>query len=181
MRLVAALVLATTPASAAVVSDMTPDRIREAIAYGTREKHVRPVNIGNALLSWGGITTPFLRVAMAANEAKRTYKPFGEADVTPEMIAPEVHVYVPPHTKDRRAPVISPEAVIVWASGAPVQPARVEDMPAVYQNAFGATHEGRSIYAVFPLSVLGAENEVRIVYERHIKEQRWKFPMAKLR
>ncbi len=38
-------------------------------------------------------TTPFLRVALAANVAKKRYQRFTEADVTPEMIAPEIHVY----------------------------------------------------------------------------------------
>jgi hypothetical protein len=34
-----------------------------------------------------------MRVAAAARQAKKKYKKFNAADVTPEMIAPEVHVY----------------------------------------------------------------------------------------
>lgn len=41
----------------------------------------------------GYYTTPFLRVALAANTAKKHYKPFTEADVTAEMLAPEIQVY----------------------------------------------------------------------------------------
>jgi hypothetical protein len=38
-------------------------------------------------------TTPYLRVALAANAAKKRYCPFTVGDVTPEMVAPEIHFY----------------------------------------------------------------------------------------
>src|SRR6266852_2889069 len=85
-------------AEAQVVHDMTPDRIREAIELGTKSKELSPYRIQEkARWSWPPLiavyTTPFLRVALAANAAKRQYHAFTEADVTPEMTAPEIHVY----------------------------------------------------------------------------------------
>jgi hypothetical protein len=69
-------------AHAQIVQDMTPERIREAIAFGTSSKELRPYKIqAKAHWSWPPLiavyTTPFLRVALAANGAKNP-KPFNE-------------------------------------------------------------------------------------------------------
>ena len=93
---VASVVVGTGQAQ--IVQDMTPERIREAIALGTNAKELRPYKIQEkARWSWPPLisvyTTPFLRVALAANAAKKRYKRFTEVDVTPDMTALEIHVY----------------------------------------------------------------------------------------
>ena len=87
---------------AQIVRDMTPERIREAIALGTKSKELGWYRIQEkARFTWPPLiavyTTPFLRVALAANAAKKQYKPFTEADVTPDMIKPEILVYAESH------------------------------------------------------------------------------------
>ena len=71
---------------AQIVEDMTPEFIRNAIAIGIKEKDVSWYRIKEkASFSWPPLvafyTTPFLRVVLAANEAKKHYKTFTEADV----------------------------------------------------------------------------------------------------
>src|SRR5712692_3213182 len=81
--------------AAQIVTEMTPERIKEAIssekATGCYELHKQSLT-GRVVV--GCFTTPFSRVVAAAQNAKRKYKPFTEADVTPELIAAgELHVH----------------------------------------------------------------------------------------
>ncbi len=67
--------LVATEASGQIVQEMTPERIREAIALGAKSKELTAYKIQEeARWSWppeiGVFTTPFLRVALAAHTAK---------------------------------------------------------------------------------------------------------------
>ncbi len=76
-----ALFLGATDAQASGGAEMTPERIAEAIALGSRTdiKLIR-LSAGRAECF---LATPFLRVAMAAAAAKREYRTFTPADVRP--------------------------------------------------------------------------------------------------
>jgi hypothetical protein len=100
--LVVAIAAAMT-AQAQIVREMTPELISEAITLGTKAKDLGPYRIQEkARWSWPPLiayyTTPLFRVALAANTAKKHYRQFTEADVTPEMLAPEIQVYAAPHS-----------------------------------------------------------------------------------
>ncbi len=161
--LVLSLVLLPAMLAADVVTEMTPERIREAIAFGTKKKSLSNYPIGdewNVLLNF---STPFLRVAQAAAEAASTYRPFGEADVTPDLIEPEIRlnavasIYNVAIVSNVRA------VVIVLPDGRVIQPSRVEERIEDYQNRYGAKGTARSLIAYFPLSVVMDGNEVRVV------------------
>src|SRR5262245_6598419 len=81
-----------------VVSEMTPQRIAEAIQAGERGNVPSGVMSEKSGWSWGSLhiatfSTPFMRVAAAARQAKKEYRKFAANDVTAEMTAPELHIY----------------------------------------------------------------------------------------
>jgi hypothetical protein len=167
---VGAVALATAPTTsvAQVVTEMTPDTIKAAIADNK--------NDGCYTLRKGFacFTTPYSRVVQAAQAAKKKYEPFTEASVTPEMVAPVVEVLAWPqpsfiYGSGRTGPPIDVSAVVVMPAkskdaSAAIQPAEKVDLDSHYQNLLGATWEAKGIVAKFPLSVLTPQNEVRIVY-----------------
>lgn len=158
-----------------IVTEMTPERMREAIEKGGDPCYTltRGMGLSTKQTHVGCFSTPYSRVAGAAKNAKVTYRSFTEADVTPEMIAPELWVLARPAHKpygpgvaDVRAVVIAP-AKSKDRSGI-IMPTRTTEDVAEYKNAMGATFEGRGLLAVFPLSVLTEENEVRVVYDARV-------------
>lgn len=176
-----ALLLAMTPARAPaqVVVEMTPERVREAIQAGT-EKEYKSYQIGGGISQvWAMYTTPFSRVAVAATEAKRRYKTLTEADITPEMVAPELEIYAPAFgTRDGR--VVNVHAIVIRPDGGGViQPLREAPIEENFSNAFGRTKTGRSLRAWFPLSAVSASNEVLIVLD--IGEKKGRFKPDKVR
>ena len=84
---------AARAASAQVVTEMTPERIREAIA-DTKAKGCYVLSTGGVLERFGRgcLTTPYSRVVLAAQNAREKYQPFTEADVQPAMLAPEFEI-----------------------------------------------------------------------------------------
>lgn len=172
------LVLALLPvgALAQVVTEMTPDLIKQALAdqktdtcYGFGPS----AGFGAIKLSgapgYGCFTTPYSRVVAAARDATKKYKSFTEADVTPEMIVPEAHFHAFAQRRDHGPGMVDVEAVVLMPKGskdraAAIQPIRADQMTAEYKNLMGATFEGKSITAVFPLTVLDERNEVRVVF-----------------
>lgn len=162
---------------AQIVRDMTPDRIREAIALGVSSKELGPYKIQEkARWSWPPLiafyTTPFLRVALAANAAKKRYQPFKEADVTPEMIAPEIQVYAPSHSLEGTA-VANVVTIIVLPyksqdTSQAVHPTRTMEASVEYKNLFGFSGEGSGMVAAFPLEAWTEKNEVHVVFDRAI-------------
>jgi hypothetical protein len=177
-----ALVIAMTlavfgSAQAQVIREMTPDRIREAIKLGTSTKDLRPYRIQEkAGWSWPPLiavyTTPFLRVALAANAAKKQYRAFTEANVTPEMIAPEIQIYASSQSLGGTA-IANVQTIVVLPhnsknSSRAIQPTRMNEASEEYRNLFGFSGEGKGILAIFPLDVWTQDNEVHVVFDTGI-------------
>lgn len=160
-----------------VVLDMTPQLIAEAIQAGERGRVPPGVLSEKSGWSWGSLhiatfSTPFMRVAAAAGQAKKEYKRFAAAEVTAELIAPELHVYAWATTEGVSTSNVS-AVVITPKKGSQaekmeraVHPTRFEPIPQQFQNLFGATAQGVGRMAVFPLSALSQGNEVHVVYDR---------------
>src|ERR1700687_1697063 len=174
---VAITLVVVVAAQAQIVQDMTPERIREAIAFGARAKELSPYKIQEkARWSWPPLiavyTTPFVRAALAANVAKRHYKQFTEADVTSEMIAPEIHVYAPSqHTEGTSIANVETIVVLPYNSkdnSQAVHPIRMNEASEQYKNLFGFSGEGRGMRAVFSLEVWREDNELHVVFDRGI-------------
>lgn len=178
MRIVLAACVATVLHSCAaqgdVVPEMTPALIKEAIALGAKNKgegcyalrSVHPIG------PMGCISTPFSRVVGAAQEATQKYKAFTEADVTAEMIAPELRIHAFANTHSRGS-VVSVENVILRPKGAKgienvTRPLRIEESEGTYRNAMGGEWTGKSMVAAFPIDALDDDTEVRVIYKEPV-------------
>jgi hypothetical protein len=176
--LVVGMILALSgTVQAQVVRDMTPERIREAIALGTKSKELDPYKIQEkARFSWPPLiavyTTPFLRVALAANTAKKQYRAFNEADVTPDMIAAEIQVFATSKSLGD-AGIANVVTVILLPHNAKnpqqaIRPARTGAASEQYKNVFGITGEGQGLIAVFPIDVWTEDKDVHVVFDAGI-------------
>jgi hypothetical protein len=160
--------LAGVAAEAQVVSEMTPAAIKGAIADAKND------GCYTLRRGYACFTTPYSRVARAAQAAKKKYEPFTEASVTPEMIAPVVEVLAWPQPsfimgRGRNGPPIDVNAIVVMPAkskdaSAAILPTEKVDLDSRYQNMLGASFEAKGLVARFPLSVLIPGNEVRVVY-----------------
>jgi hypothetical protein len=166
-------------AQAQIVSDMTPERIREAIGLGSGTKELKPyvVQEKTSAFKWSGpviavYTTPFLRVALAANAAKRQYVQFSETDVTQQMTAPEIHVFAPsvPAGGTRIANVKTIVLIPVGSKdlSQTIRPKQMLEATQEYKNLFGFTGQGQAQLAVFPLDAWHEGNEIHVVFDRAI-------------
>jgi len=170
-------IVLSTPAQAQIVHDMTPERIREAIAFGTKVKDLGPYQVQEkARFSWPPLiayyTTPFLRVALAANMAKKHYKQFTEADVTPKMVAPEIDVYAPSHSGSG-AHISNVETVVLMPSKSKdasraLHPTEISEASEEYKNLLGFSGQGQAMLAVFPLEVWQENSELHVVFDQAI-------------
>jgi hypothetical protein len=171
------LVIACGAAQAQIVRTMSPDRIQEAISFGANSKDLRPYRIQEkARWSWPPLiafyTTPFLRVALAANNAKKHYKPFGEADVTPEMLVPEIQVYAPSQAV-QGTEIANVETIVLMPSKSTdrnlaIQPKTMSSATEEYKNLYGYSGTGTSKLAAFPVDVWQEGNEVHVVFDHTI-------------
>ena len=155
-----------------IVTEMTADKISEAIAWGpTQDSFHAYVSKGNASCQF---TTPYLRVAIAAKEAKKAYKPFAEANVTPEMKAPVVQMIChasPVMGNLLTEGVSSVENIVILprdGGGTPIQPTVSKTISDPLRNKLGNTYEASGMIAIFPLDVLRAENQVHVIFTRKI-------------
>lgn len=167
--------------SAQLVTEMTPQLIERAIAEGASAKKAEPYKIGFFAKTYGTFTTPYQRVVLAAFDAKRAYKPFTAADVSPELVAPELRVRAEPF--DFKNGVANVVAVVVTKRGTreATQPISSAPFDLEFSNAFGKKITGKGLEASFPLSVVDPSNEIRIVMDSGAREQTEKLDPAKLR
>jgi hypothetical protein len=162
----------------AIVTEMTPQRIAEAIAAGEKGDVPSGHIVQSSGFSWGSahiatFSTPYMRVAMAAKQAKKEYGKFTADQVTPDMVAPELHVYAWAQGGDSGTSAASVNAVVITPKKGSteekarkaIHPTRFEDIPMTFQNLFGAKADGRGRMAVFPLNALSEDNEVHVVYD----------------
>lgn len=164
-------------ASAQIVRDMSPDRVRDAIAFGTKSKDLGWYRIQEkARWSWPPLiafyTTPFLRVALAANVAKNQYKTFSESDVTPDMITPEILVFAPSQAVEG-ADIANVETVVVLPHngkdpGRAIHPTQMQDASQSFKNLLGFNGEGKGLVAVFPIDAWKEDNDVHVVFDKTI-------------
>jgi len=162
---------------AQIIRDMTPERIREAIALGTKSKDLRWYSVQEkARFTWPPLiavyTTPFLRVALAANAATKQYKTFTEADVTPDMIKPEILVYAESHTV-QGADIANVETIVVLPHNSKdanqaVHPTEMKDVSQEYKNLLGFSGEGKGLVAIFPIDAWNENNDLRVVFDKTI-------------
>jgi excisionase family DNA binding protein len=117
----------------------------------------------------------FLRVALAANAAKKQYRVFTEANVTPEMIAPEIQIYASSQSLGGTA-IANVQTIVVLPhnskdSNRAVHPTRMNEASEEYKNyknLFGFGGEGKGMLAVFPLDVRTENNELHVVNDTGI-------------
>jgi len=171
--LVFGLCVVASAAGAQLVTEMTPERVSEAIAFGSQAKKMEYPQLKGGPAKCA-IITPFGRVAKAAFEAKRAYKTLTVEEVTTEMLAPNVEVVCPSQCVTpgctRSFGVATVRAIVITEKGgaSPQQPISSEPMPEVYQNAFGAKDEATGLIATFPLAALQPGRELHVVFDRKV-------------
>jgi len=166
---VLAMAGAAAPAGAQLVTEMTPEAIKAAIADAK--------NAGCYTLKkdFGCFTTPYSRVAFAAREAKKAHEPFTERQVTPEMVAPVVEILALPQASfimgsGHVGPLIGVKRIVVMPakgtdSSQAIPPSDQLDLDQRYSNLLGSWWEAGGILARFPLAVVRVANEVHVVYD----------------
>lgn len=168
--LVLALAAAAQTRAAGPITEMTPALIEQAIKDNKAEG-CYPVGRGIGGSPYGCFTTPYSRVVLAATAARKKYKPFTAADVTPEMLEPVLRVIVAPRPMPGDRPgVVNVEAVVVMPKGSKnasdaIHPTKAETTTDEFKNLMGAEFEGRGLIATFPFSVLSPANEFRFIFD----------------
>lgn len=160
-----------------VVSTLTPELIGEAIRAGERGSLPSGELMEKSGWSWGSLhiatfSTPFMRVATAAGQARRQSRTFTAGDVTAAMTAPELHVHAWAAVDGMNVANVS-EVFITPKKGSQtaklakaIRPERIESVPQPVSSLVGATTQVTGRLAVFPLSALSEDNEVHVVYDR---------------
>jgi hypothetical protein len=164
-------------AHAQIIRDMSPERIREAIAVGSKAKNVWVYTIQEkARWSWPPLlavyTTPFLRVALAANAAKKQYKTFAETDVTPDMLKPEIQVFIPSRALQGTS-IANVQTIVLLPHNSKdaaqaVHPTSVTEATQEYKNLLGFTGEGKGMVAVFPIDAWREDYDAHVVFDAEI-------------
>ena len=137
-----------------IASSLTDTDIAAAIDAGDISKHYNletPSRLTRMRL--GYFSTPFSRVAQAAFASKRRYKSFTKADITTDLLAPQLWIHAYP--ADDVVGLINVAAVVILPKKAKditeaIHPIRTIEWNTEYQNLFGAKFEGRGLIAVFP-------------------------------
>jgi hypothetical protein len=163
---------AQAPASSPV---LTPETVQQAIDWGTGKTKIN----GEKLPSDGYMVdtyihwyTPFLRVALAAQEAQKTFRQFGPADVSAILADPLCHAVVLPW------PLISPTNRYNNPERIVITPEKSEDLSKVIEatwtkpyintlkNSMGLVLETRTLTAAFPCDALTPKTEFVLIRER---------------
>jgi hypothetical protein len=174
---------ATTPVAApdalsstTPVPGLSPAAIKEAIASAANKKQqtcypLEPrAKIGTKLgMTVGCVRTQYSRVVAAARDAAAAYKPFGEADVTAELLGPAGEVEVVGFALAHGRTIASVRSIVVLPKGSKdpqqaIRPTTTKEEKATFSNAFGATFEGNHMLATFPWKALHA-GEIHVVYD----------------
>lgn len=164
-------------APSGVVREMTPERIAEAIAAGEKARwFFWGFEANESATEIGRFSTPFMRVAAAASRAQLNYGRLKPQDVSPELIKPELHVYVMdqgPILEPRRNSVQA--VVITNAEGkygekfaSAVRPLVFEELPESLRYGMLDMTTGPWRVAVFPLDLLNENREVHVVFREYI-------------
>ena len=176
---VAVTALAVAAARAEVVRAMSAEKIREAIAWGENapEASLEQYTLHQERSFVVNFDTPFLRVAQLARARKIQNTPIDPTDVSPKTTAETLTVYV--HARfdpAARAEDAFPEVEYLSISrpGPDTAPAQVI-APTGFQSFLrrvptspdydGPARLAHSAKAVFPLSALSAEGQLKIRFQ----------------
>jgi hypothetical protein len=159
--------------------EMTPDRIRQAISWGLSapERDLEQYEI-RADRNWVlNFDTPFLRIAQFSRAMKIQNQPISEADVSPKLVAGELHVYAHARVDSSASgslPLPNIEYIFIMKA-APDGPAEtilplsvqsfLRRVPRSEADPWGPTRIAKSVKGTFPLHALAPGNEVRILFE----------------
>jgi hypothetical protein len=116
----------------------------------------------------GVFNTPYSRIVQAARSARAQQTTFVAADVTPDMLAPEIHVIVPvdvPAAGEEarthvRGIVITPRSGV--GSAQRIEPLRLTELTKEYRARYGVAIPGPARVAEFPISAMTAANQIVI-------------------
>ncbi len=157
-----------------VISLSAQDRpawVQQAIDMGAG-KGIHPYPLKRIGVELASFTTPFLRVAIAAADAKKKLMKFDGSMVTDEMLQDVVIVRVPPIMgRDMSSPKEGVAHVVIKKPKSKnpddaLQPTTEEPFTESASNLMGAKIEMQGIIATFPLSALKEGQVFFIVYER---------------
>ncbi len=168
------LLVALTALPAHAETPDPPSWVASAMKLGQTNK-VQPYPIERKFFGgriiFATFTTPFLRVAIAAAEAHKKFKPFDASMITDEMLADTLVVHV--------LPIFSPDMVGAHRSAdhivikktkstdptSVIQPLFVEPFSESAANGFGAHIERQGLIATFPLTALREGSAFYLIYE----------------
>ena len=153
---------------------LSPELVQTAITLGSAAKEApfyevrRPGFVGSSMPRLGYFTTPYLRVAQAAYEAKKQHKSFSVASVTPAMTASELHVYGIAQVVGAR--VANVQNIVITPKDAheaekAIHPTSMVEIPVEFRNLMGMEAQGKSLLAVFLLDALREGFEIHIIYD----------------
>ena len=168
-----ALALPDAPA-AAVVTDMTPALVEQAIQEGRVKKGGLLSGLfGKVTLpgqyAQGGrkkpcfLMTPYSRVVFASHLAFSENRALTPPRVSPDLLAPELWVVCSPITRSTEGPS-DVRTIALVAGGRAVPALRVEASRELYQDKFGFTYPALGMTAVFPLSAAQPGAELNVLY-----------------
>lgn len=135
------------PAGAQVVTEMTPQKIDQAIAAGI-ERKPGPYALRTKYL-WMEFDTPFLRVSERAATAATADRSIA----TPDLLAPELRIVAAPEPFGDDVLAIK-KVVVERADGATVAPRSQESFVDYAQSSRRKKIAIRGVRAVFPLAAL---------------------------
>lgn len=152
-----------------------PAWVDDAIKLGSSKKKYGPYKIAKKMIgikfAYGTMLTPYIRVAMAASEAKRKMMPFTRDSVTKEMLEPVALCYIPPLMGDKVDDIHRSAEHIIIRKGKSkdpkdvIQPIKVVKEDKTFSTALGVKVTKQAIYATFPLEALKEGFQFTIMYE----------------
>jgi hypothetical protein len=169
-------------AQAQILKDLTPDQIKAALADTKTDScyELKPkVSLGLAIgakavtVPMGCFSTPYSRVVGIGAAARKKYLVADAASITPETIgAGELRIFAFAQSTGQ-AGMADVQTVVIMPKDTKdrskaIQPTHAEELTEEYKNLYGASFQGKSMMAAFPLTALSESNEVHVIYSGHI-------------
>ena len=177
MRLAACLLLAGWGATAPA-ADAPPSWLAEAVRLGSTKTKLGPYAAPGLAVTY---TTPFLRVARAANKATREGRTFRPADVEAKAYAPELRILVgvlPVTDNGRLLGIAGPRSVRLALGPGEIKPSRMEQDTAQQSVSVGGgapkAVSGALLRAVFEVPgspPVHGELEIRYLWTQDGREK----------
>jgi hypothetical protein len=167
-----------------VAAPPTAAAIQEAIRLSADDKAARrflDAYVVQTRAGWGNgpligsFSTPFSRVVQAAAAARRKGEEFTSANVAPDLIAPELHIVATSQTAQIDNGIIAHAQSVALAvrdsthTADVVLPVRTIALTKEYQDLTGTAARPPGVVAIFPLSVLRPNSEIRVGFDRVVR------------